>query len=235
MLASVVTYAPAIVAGSALSGFGLSFGRDVYRKAKQYWPIMVILVCLAGTYFSGVWLLRNYRTLTGTVLKKFGALIVLSASCVGVAVCAVIMSVAFPPIWAVMHNLPEFPFLSDFQLSGELVPSQLLWISVMQGALFMVGAVVGICHRKRRSQAWEAEDHNERFLAEHDLEVIDADEEGNIRIRDHSQEIGYRMSEDLAFSSELEFVALGRRNKRGYMQYDDTGKYLNWSGLVNVR
>ena len=35
MIGSIARYAPAIVGGSALAGFGLSFGRDTYKKAKQ--------------------------------------------------------------------------------------------------------------------------------------------------------------------------------------------------------
>ena len=83
--------------------------------------------------------------------------------------------------------------------------------------------------------AWEAEEYNEHFLDEHGLEVIDADEKGNLRLRDYSENIGYRLMDDLEIAGELEFMALGKRNKRGYMHYDDTGKYTDWSGLVDVR
>ena len=97
MIASVARYAPAIVAGSALAGFGLSLGRDAYKKAKRYWPILLILVCLAGVYFAGLWLFRNYRTPVGSILKKFGALVTLSLSCIGVYTSAAIAVVVFVP------------------------------------------------------------------------------------------------------------------------------------------
>ena len=72
MLATVARHAPSIIAGSALAGFGLSLGRDVYRKAKKRWPLIVILLCLVGVFFGSMWLFRNYRTATGSIFKKLG-------------------------------------------------------------------------------------------------------------------------------------------------------------------
>ena len=94
---------------------------------------------------------------------------------------------------------------------------------------------MGIGHRRKRRLAWEAEEHNECFLTEHDLEVTDADEKGNLRLRDHSSNVGYRLMDDLELAGELEFMALGKRNKRSYLQYDGTGKYTNWTGLADIR
>jgi len=222
MIASVARYAPAIVGGSALVGFGLSLGRDAYRKAKQNWPILLILVCLAGVYFAGIWLFRNYRTPAGSILKKLGALITLVLSCIGIHTSAAIAIVMLAP--------------TDMNLTVEsFFSSPPWWITIIQGILFLAGAVVGMNHRRKRHLAWEAEEYNEHFLAEHHLEIVDTDEQGNLRLRDHSSSVGYRLMDDLKLSGELEFMALGKRNKRGYMQYDDTGKYTGWSDLTDVR
>ena len=92
MLASIGRYAPTIIAGSALTGFGLAFGRDVYKKAKDKWLwLLVLLLCLIGVFFAGIWLFRNYRTFIGTVVKKLGALIVLVVSCAGINLAAAIL------------------------------------------------------------------------------------------------------------------------------------------------
>ena len=93
---------------------------------------------------------------------------------------------------------------------------------------------MGIKHRKKRRLAWEAETHNSTFLEEHGLETVDVDDKGNLRLRDNVNGIGYRLSDDLNIAGELEFMALGRRNKRGYIQYDETGKFTSWSGLVDA-
>ena len=236
MIASVARYAPAIVAGSALAGFGLSLGRDAYKKAKRYWPVFLILVCLAGVYFAGLWLFRNYRTLAGSILKKIGALIALSLSCIGVYAGAAIAVVVFVPNILVYREEIGDATSSNVNVAIENVLSfPLLWILIVQGVLFFAGATVGMNHRRKRRLAWEAEEHNEIFLAEHDLEVVDADEKGNLRLRDHCSNVGYRLMDDLELSGELEFMALGKRNKRGYMQYDGAGKFTNWSGLTEVR
>lgn len=236
MTASVVRYAPGIVAGSALAGFGLSLGRDAYKKAKRYWPILLVLVCLAGVYFAGMWLFRNYRTLAGSIIKKIGALITLSFSCFGVyAGAAVAVFVFTPGVPAYREGIGDVPLDSVNVAISNLFSFPLLWIIIVQGMLFIAGAAVGIGHRRKRRLAWEAEEHNECFLTEHGLEVIDADEKGNLRLRDHSSTVGYRLMDDLELAGELEFMALGKRNKRSYLQYDGTGKYTNWTGLTDIR
>ena len=111
----------------------------------------------------------------------------------------------------------------------------LLWIVVVQAVCFLSGAVIGIGHRRKRALAWEAEEHNERFLADHGLLVTDTDEDGNLRIRDTRTNTGYQMAENLDVSRELEFVGLGRSRDYAYLQYDATGKFTEWSGPVGPR
>ena len=248
MIASVARYAPSIVAGSALAGFGLSFGRDIYKQTKKNWPIVLVLACLVGVYFAGMWLFRNYRTFAGSVFKRLGALIMLVASCAGVYIGVGLVAAMFLPVIVpfageaypdeIKNEVPvdSAKNVDITNASADLIFSHpLVWILVVQGVLFLVGAMVGISHRRKRRLAWEAEAHNEQFMYELGLEVIDRDEKGNIRLRDQSEGVGYRMMDDLEIVGELEFMALGKRNKRGYMQYDDTGKYTHWSGLVEVR
>ena len=236
MTASVVRYAPAIVAGSALAGFGLSLGRDAYKKAKRYWPIFLILVCLAGVYFAGMWLFRNYRTLAGSTIKKLGALITLAISCVvvytGTAIAVVTVA---PGVLAYGEEVGDVPLESVKVVISSLFSFPLLWITILQGILFLAGTVVGMSHRRKRRLAWEAEEHNALFLAEHNLAVVDSDEKGNLRLRDQSSNVGYRLMDDLELAGELEFMALGKRNMRSYLQYDGTGKYTNWTGLTDIR
>ena len=212
MLMSIARHAPSIVAGSALAGFGLSFGRDVYKKTKEYWPVLLVLLLLAGVFFSALWLFRNYRTTAGALFKRIGALVVLVASSVGV-------------FYVLM-------FLQGF-VSGVnyLVPSTV----AVYGILFLMGMWTGIRHRRKRRTAWEAEEHNEAFLAHHGLEVVDVDDKGNLRLRDNSDGGAYRLMENLDVAGELEFMALGRRNKRAYLRYDGNGRYTEWSGMVAIR
>lgn len=217
MLATVARHAPSIIAGSALAGFGLSLGRDVYRKGKERWPLIVVLLCLVGVFFASRWMFRNYRTATGSILKKLGALFVLS----GLGIVFYFTSVYAVPLVLIQINV---------SITSE---DSLFHGSILYGVLFLVGAIVGVKHRKKRRLAWEAEAHNSTFLEEHGLETVDVDDKGNLRLRDNVNGIGYRLSDDLDVTGELEFMALGRRNKRAYIRYDEAGRFTSWSGLVD--
>lgn len=232
MLKSVGRYAPAIVAGSALSGFGAAFGRDVYRKAKNQWLLILILLALVGVFFSGLWLFRNYRTVSGTVLKKTGALIVLAASAIAVNAAALIVVFQVAPESLLDSGSGARLAMYDYRL---FIDPPILWIVLLQLTCFAWGALVGIRHRSKRALAWEAEEHNAAFLEGHGLQVTDTDEKGNMRLRDINTNTGYRLMEVLDVTGELEFMALGRRNKRAYIHYDDTGKFTDWTGLVEAR
>lgn len=228
MLASIGRYAPAIVAGSALSGFGLAFGRDVYKKAKDKWLVVLILLLLVGVFFSGMWLFRNYRTTTETFLKKLGAGIVLAVSVVGINLLFLILIDLFAPGMLTSES-------GGRTIVGLLLDPPMLWIILVQIACFVLGAVMGARHRLKRAMAWEAENHNDAFMETHGLQVTDTDDKGNLRIREIATNTGYRLMENLDVTGEMEFMALGRRNKRAYIQYDETGKFTHWTGLVEVK
>ena len=95
--------------------------------------------------------------------------------------------------------------------------------------------MLGVKHRIKRTAAWEAEDHNNAFMEAHGLQVTDTDDKGNLRIREIATNAGYRLMENLNVTGEMEFMALGRRNKRAYIQYDETGKFVHWTGMVAVK
>jgi hypothetical protein len=62
------------VFSSALSGIGLSFGRDIYRKFGKYkWvivAIMVVVLCIFMVYTLGIWISRNQKNLFYSVVTK---------------------------------------------------------------------------------------------------------------------------------------------------------------------
>ena len=68
-----------ILGASIVAGFGLAFGRDLYRDAKRNWPIIVAILLatslLVGLFYSCVWLARRYETLTWAILGRIGAAI----------------------------------------------------------------------------------------------------------------------------------------------------------------
>ena len=232
MLASIASYAPAIVAGSALSGFGFAIGRDVYRQAKKRWLWVLILVCLVGVFFSGLWLFRNYRTIAGATFKRIGALIVLGISAFGIHIAS---GIIFTFTDAVLFGGELMINYFSYMLAGNWFEPPLLYVMILELLVFMVGAMIGFRHRRKRAIAWGAEDHNNAFMEKHGLQITDADDKGNLRIREIATNTGYRLIENLDVTGEMEFMALGRRNKRAYMKYDGSGKFVHWTGLVEVR
>ena len=68
-----------------------------------------------------------------------------------------------------------------------------------------------------------------------DLQVTDTDDKGNLQIREIATNAGYRLMENLDVTGEMEFMALGCRNKRACIQYDETGKFIHWTGMVAVK
>ena len=219
MLTSIAQMAFTIIAGSALSGFGLSFGRDEYRKTKVNWPLLVLLVLFVGIFFSSLWKFRNYRTASGAIFKKFGALMLLVISLAGAYLLIGLVASILGAMFGIELVIYAFQ-MSMYSIVG------------IQIILFLSGAIVGISHRRKRRLAWEAEIHNERFLTEHGLQIVSSDE--HYRIKDIQDNLNYRFVEDLGLTGLLEFMLIGHRNKRAYVEYDETGKFISWSGLTSL-
>ena len=225
---SIVSLAPKIVAGSSFAGFGLSLGRDVYKETKKNIGLIIlfflVLFLIIGQYSSSVWLFRNYRTLAGTIFKKFFALIAFMFFYIIITNILLIIE-GTPEIINALETGLFDPVL--VHLFSSLGTSSFLGISfLLQNLLILVGFFVGYFQRKKRRLAWEAEKHNIAFFISNGLELLD---EKNVRDADGNR---YRLKN--MFANEIEFIAEGRRNKRGYIKYDKTGKYIDWSGMVSI-
>ena len=112
----------------------------------------------------------------------------------------------------------------------SLVDGSAVSIGILAQNLIVVGGfVLGFSERRKRRLVWEAEDSNATFFAKHGLELLD---DKNMRDSD-----GNRFELENRFSSinETEFIAVNKAGKRGYLSYDEIGKYTTWSGLVSIR
>jgi len=222
---SLLHLAPKIVAGSALAGFGLAFGRDVYRKTKKNLILVIILAVLAftlyGLFISAVWVARNYRTWSGSIVKRFGALVAFVSCNAATAFIVLFLAVSVANV-----GVPDGDQVSKEVVSAFDLPISKVGLAV-QVVIVISGLIVGFFQRRRRRIAWEAERNNELFFAEHGFESLDED-----NFRDDQ---GNRFRLLNVFDGELEFMAEGRRGKRGYIEFDENGAYTNWSGLTNIR
>lgn len=228
--------APAIVAGSALSGFGLSLGRDVYKASKKNFLYVIIFAAIVfsfvGNYVAGVWLARNYRTLWNSFLRKLSAVVIYIVSApvayfTGLFIGAISLDFAGyrsdgrSDIASVLEGTAPWSVLLETQNLIEL--SILL---LMSNLLFVCGLAVGFLQRRARRRAWKAEQANIAFLAENSLTALDDE-----NIVDAE---GIRYNLKNTFNDRIEWMAVGRRNKRAYMHFNDSGRYTSWSGLVSI-
>ena len=125
-----------------------------------------------------------------------------------------------PVQWNPAHLLPAAP---EFEAITAIIGDK-------YGIVFLFGyglTLLGLRQRRSRRLAWEAVVHNEQFFANHGLRELRED-----RLRD-DQDNGYRL--DDVFDGELEFMVLGQRGKRAYLEFDEDGKYTSWSGVVTQR
>ena len=218
---SLIGLAPKIVAGSALAGFGLAFGRDVYRQVKKNWLILAvvgsIVFLLFGIFISAVWVSRNYKTWAGSLFKRIGAILSLCG-------CYVVTYFLILFVDFLIETDPE-QIDVETVLAHDTGTAYLVGLAI-QNLILLAGLVVGLRQRRKRGIAWDTEASNVAFFEEHGLELLDdenfRDEEGN----------RYRLKN--VFRNEMEFQAEGRRGKRGYIQFDENGKYVSWSGLTNI-
>ena len=237
---SVLRMAPHIVFGSAIAGFGLAFGRDMYRGFKKNWPtILVLFVLLSGflgMYCSGLWFARNHRPWWLGVFYRLGTIALAYASFVVLAFIGLIIEDIFaagtPEVLLsyVLALATGQIGLDDFL--GEALkntgPIYLIFMSSGAG-LAVIGLGIGFFQRRRRRKAWQADRHNKQFFADHGLTTLRED-----RLRD-DQDNGYELDDVFPEHGELEFKVLGRRGKRAYLEFDEDGRYTSWSGVVTQR
>lgn len=233
-----------ILGGSAIAGFGLSFGRDVYKTSKKnlkkFGWLLLVAVILGGTYTGGVWLARNYETIWGSIFKRIGALLFL------IPCFLVLMPISFfafdlvsevkngstaqeimQPEAAndlidesgasVAKNIEDFGF-TDMQL---LAPAFYL-----PGGIMLIGMIAGSFQRNKRRVVWEAEHANEQFMT---VQGLTEHEDGTIEEESTGQH--YRI--DYVGDRRITLFPIGRRGKRAYINIDPDGKYSEFTGLMS--
>jgi len=261
---SLISIAPQIVAGSALAGFGSSFGRDVYRRAtKTGWRIwlfivffVIVVMSLVGSFFTGLWIGRNYENfLKGLIVNIFSLTLFLLL--VGILWSALALPFVSSDLDATetfgspkyvsefLVNLlaSEFGAVAWFldviginnylaetasNLRQETRIDALVTASAtvaLSHLLFFAGLIKGIFQRSKRRNAWEAEISNKAFLEGVGLTEIEEE------MYTDAEGITYRFNS--ASPDRIVLFAVGRRNKRAYLEFDETGKYVSWSGLVS--
>ncbi len=204
------------VGHAAKSGFGLSLGRDIYHRVKpnNLSTAFVILVAMFGPILpvlGGIRLLQGYRRgWIGTIFLTCG--LSMLAMIAGLFVMLLFAGL----ISDVLFRIPNNEFLERY--GG--------WFMAATAGLTLFGMMIGLFRRRGRLRRFAAIEHNEAFLAENGFketagrDVTHYDADGN----------ALRFLE--ASPDRLSFMVVGRRGRRAYIDLDENGRMLSYSGIV---
>lgn len=258
---------PKFMAGSALAGFGFSFGRDLYKSTKKSIGMIIALFIIFGVLYSVrlsmIWLFRNYKNFFASIVIKIlslvlyifsftAAILILAVFTLPIAaeidIPAANVHHTFWLLGASMVNFasvictPIFYLLDASSPSAIFLPVSLeefkrdfsvdeLISIVASGTVLVIlsasGIYSGIRHRGKRSLAWNIEDSNRTFLRNTGLKEV-ADEQ----FKDDNDNL-YRV-EKIHFD-RIEMFPIGKRGKRAYLHFDQSGRFTKWSGIVRLQ
>lgn len=207
------------VFGSAVAGFGLSLGRDLYKggkKSNDSTPIiLVIIVILIGIYISfvsGLWLGRNYKNIIFSIFMKLLSLVMIAA-----------ITFFWIGFWNTDSNMVDnVQTMRDVPFS-EFSKSWVFWVPFI---LFILGLLIGFMQRAKRKKAWVAEEFNEKYLKSLGLSELE-----NGELVDKS---GQRFRIDSQTKNKITLFAIKRRNKRAFISLGEDGKMNSYSGMVSI-
>jgi hypothetical protein len=194
-----------VLMGTAVAGFGLSFGRDTYKFTKDNLLFMVAAFVLMGGTAYGVWNISRGHD-RGPVATFFltyalnGLIILVSAGAL-VLIIAGIMS---------KEHLPASPG----QVMSVVVPVQLI--------LAGVGLTIGLTQRRGRMQGIEAARYNQRFLRDNGFREVGGNDDTIIAPDGNELKL-----EDMRLDAVI-FKVAGRRTVRAKILLDDKGRMTQY-------
>jgi hypothetical protein len=243
-----------IIGGTALAGFGFSFGRNIYRAGKKNIGKIAIfltaLFAILGVYTGGLYLARNYRTLLGSIGMRIAGVIILLPSVVITTFTLwfiAIVIAAFQPYqfnlntrYLYIHpthdeqmvRLPSNEQANPFPIrleDGRLVfGSTQIFVGASATALIvLIGFAAGMGQRATRAKIWKIEEENLEFLDRHKLS-----ETKTGKLFNESENLTFRI-EDMD-TNRITLFPEGKRGKRAYIKMDEDGRYVEYTSIVKI-
>lgn len=191
----VLRYTSALFFGSAVAGAGSKLGRDLYKKFKDNWFLLVSLAGIIVTFICCRSIIRYHdREIWGTIFKTliFNAL-GMTLGCILTLAPMVVISLLF-------GSLP-------------VVLAVIAW-----GITAIVGLLIGLFQRGKRRRMFELEKENATFLDEHNFKEVK--QEGVYHVNGET----VRLMQNESSQELLSFIVVGRRNKRFFIKLDEKGR-----------
>lgn len=202
------------VGASAVAGFGLSAGRDIYKNTKKAGGGLLLILAIIFCPFIGArGLVRGHnRGFIGTVFLTFIASILLIA--IG------FVAATFGAWVIVAMNSPAG---SD---DGAVLMSAALIGAGVTAIIAIVGLLIGLMQRPKRLRIFEVERFNKRFLKEHGFQETDGSD------ITHYDPDGQPLRFLEAHQGKIVFMAVGKRGKRAFINLDSDGRMVGYTGIV---
>jgi len=194
------------LAQSATFGFGSSFGRDLYRQAKNNPIVLIILGFFMAIYGTRLF----YTGFDKDPVERFlvNRLIAFILTTIGLAIITTTTGVGFN----IMFNIP--------------------WLSVVAGIVTGISAIFlgmewGKNTRSEMIEAAEIEAHNLQFLhdkgfTDHEFEEeLFQDADGNVlRLKEEDED-------------KMVFTLVGKRGKRAAIRLEE-GRMTSYTGVMKI-
>ncbi|MBZ9746811.1 hypothetical protein LB516_16300 [Mesorhizobium sp. CO1-1-7] len=199
------------IGGTAVAGFGFAFGSDIYKKTKKNVELIaLVLATVFCPFIGGRGLVRGHdRGIFETIFLTVLASLLLIAA----GLCA-----------ATLLMLGVLMLVADGKLDSPFLLA-LLGGFVLTTLLAGMGIVVGLVQRPKRLKAIAVGKFNERFLDENGFRETDGDDVT------HYDDSGQALRFLEAHQNRLVFMAVGRRGKRAFIDLDQDGRMVSYSGV----
>ncbi|ESX14459.1 hypothetical protein X768_01675 [Mesorhizobium sp. LSJC265A00] len=200
------------IGGTAVAGFGFAFGRDIYKKTKKNVELIALLLAAVFCPFiGGRGLVRGHdRGIFGTIfLTVLGSVLLIVAGFCAATLLLFGVLVMFNDGNA--HSPLRFALVGGF---------------VVTAIIAMIGLVAGVVQRPKRLKVIAVAKFNDRFLKENGFQETDGDD------ITHHDANGQMLRFLEGHPDRLVFLAVGRRGKRAFIDLDQDGRMVSYSGIA---
>ncbi|MFD2649273.1 hypothetical protein ACFSX5_15915 [Devosia albogilva] len=195
------------VGAAAVAGFGASFGRDLYKSSKRAAGTLMLL----GAFLASI------------SLPYIGARNLARGRAPGEWWKLIIDVLIIPIGFAVAVALA---FIAGVLFGDEGLGVSVLLLLAASAAATLTGLLVGLIQRPSTKRRHAIAARNEMFLSRQGIretgqsEITHVDGEGNaLRLIERSKDA-------------LVFMAVGKKNRRAYIELSSDGEMLGYTGVV---
>lgn len=209
---SSLSLVAASMGGAAVAGFGLAAGRDLYKGTKNSAGLLLLLgAALVCPFIGGRELVRGHdRGFWGTFfLTYIGSILLLLVS------IAASSSIIF-----------YFSLFSTTNNDAASIAGAVILGTAITLLIALIGILVGLYQRPKRLKKFSIVRENESFLLKNGFQETNGTDITHYDLHGN----GLRFLE--AHPTKIVFMVVGRRGKRAFIDLDNDGKMIAYTGIA---